>query len=208
MAMALTTEPDVISAEAYIEGELISEIKHEYVDGQLFAMTGGTPNHVRISGDFFRKIQDFLAGLTGKPCEAFQSDMKVRTPEGNYRYPDVVVICVDVEESYTDSPVILVEVISKSTRRMDTVVKKREYLTIPTLKEYVLIEQDFVDVEVFRQENDWRSDHYFLGDEVYLASIGCTISVAEIYERVTNEDMLKFKFLQEKTEEAGKNAVV
>ena len=195
MATTLRQEPYYISEKEYLAGELVNEIKHEYVDGQVYAMTGGTPNHVRISGNIFAEIRNFLKG---KKCEALQSDMKVRIAENNYRYPDVVVICSDSEESYTDSPVILVEVLSNSTRQTDRTKKKREYLSIPTLKEYVLIEQDFVDVEVFRKENDWHSDHYFLEDEVHFASIGFTISVEEIYERVTNEEMVQF--LQAKTE--------
>ena len=196
MATTLRQEPYYISEKEYLAGELVNEIKHEYVDGQVYAMTGGTPNHVRISGNIFAEIRNFLKG---KKCEALQSDMKVKIAKGNYRYPDVVVICSDSGEYYTDLPVILVEVLSSSTRRTDKAIKKFEYISIPTLREYVLIEQDFVDVEVLRKENDWRSNHYFLGDEIHFASIGFTISVEDIYERVNNEDMVKF--LQVKTEE-------
>ena len=114
MATTLRQEPYYISEKEYLAGELVNEIKHEYVDGQVYAMTGGTPNHVRISGNIFAEIRNFLKG---KKCEALQSDMKVRIAENNYRYPDVVVICSDSEESYTDSPVILVEVLSNSTRQ-------------------------------------------------------------------------------------------
>ena len=191
MATALQEKPVPISEEDYLAGELVSETKHEYVDGQAYAMTGGTRNHSRISGNIFSAMRQFL---DGKECEAFNTELKIKTQEGNFRYPDAMVVC-DAEsssEQYSDSPVIIVEVLSSSTRRMDSVVKKREYLSIPTLQEYVLIEQDCVDVEVFRKENDWHPDHYFLGDEVHFASIGLTISVEEIYERVTNEDMVKF----------------
>ena len=196
MATALTQEPAYISEKEYLAGELESDIKHEYVDGHVYAMTGGTRNHAGIAGNMHAHLWNFLRG---KKCDVYQSDLKIRTPEGNHRYPDVVVICSDSEESDTDSPVILMEVLSSSTRQRDKVIKKREYLSIPTLKEYVLIEQDFVEVEVFRQENNWRSDYYFLGDEVHLASIGCRINVEEIYERVVNEDMVAF--LQAKAEE-------
>ena len=187
--MALKKEHLFISEENYLQGELASEIKHEYVDGQVYAMTGGTPNHVRISGNISREIGNFLKG---QKCEVMQSDMKVKTPNGNFRYPDVVVICSDLEESYTDSPIIIVEVLSSSTRKKDKTEKMLEYLSIPTLKEYVLIEQDYVDVEVLRRENGWKPEHYYLGDEVTLTSIEFTISVEEVYERVDNEDMQKF----------------
>ena len=190
MATALKKGPSHISEKEYLDGELVSEIKHEYVYGQVYAMTGGTPNHARISMNVSGEVRNFLKG---KKCEVLQSDVKVKTPEGNYRYPDVMVVCSEFEELYTDSPIIIVEVLSSSTRRTDRAIKKLEYLNIPTLKEYVLIEQDFVDIEVFRKENDWRSDHYFLGDEVTFTSIGFTISVEEIYERVNNEDMVNFQ---------------
>ena len=199
--MALKQEHELISEEDYLQGELESEIKHEYVDGQVYAMTGGTDNHVRISGDVFRKIQNFL---TGKECEAFQSDMKVRIPDGKYRYPDVMVVCDETSKSnlYKECPVIIVEVLSSSTRKNDTTKKMLEYFSIPTLKEYVLIEQDYVDVAVLRQENGWRTEHFYLGDEVTFNSIGFTISVEEIYERVDNEDMQKF-FAKKEEEEPG-----
>ena len=191
MATVLKKEPDYISLEEYLAGELVSEIKHEYVDGQVYAMTGGTDNHERISGNVFGEIRNFLKG---KKCEGFSSGMKVSIPNGNYRYPDVMVVCDETSESnlYKQCPVMIVEVLSGSTRQKDTTKKKREYLSIPALKEYVLIEQDFVDVEVLRRENGWQSDHYFLGDTVLFTSIGFTISVEEIYERVTNEDMVEF----------------
>ncbi len=172
-----------IGEEEYLSGELVSEIKHEYVDGQVYAMTGGTQNHTRIIRNFLVAVSIYLKG---KKCESFPSELKVRTSKQSFRYPDVMVVCNDTSENdlYTECPVILVEVLSNSTRQKDRTEKKLEYLNIPTLKEYVLIEQDFIDVEVFRKENSWRSDHYFLGDEITFQSIGFIISVEEIYERV------------------------
>lgn len=89
--------------------------------------------------------------------------MKIRSPTGNYRYPDCMVVCEDEEpdDYYTRSPVILVEVISRSTRKVDEQTKRLEYINIPTLKEYVVIEQDYVDVAVYRLSDDWRSTHWF-----------------------------------------------
>lgn len=187
-----------ISEEEYLAGEQASEIKHEYVDGQVYAMTGGTQNHARIMRNFLVAVS---IHLKGKECEAFPSEVKVKTSEKSFRYPDVMVVCEDTSENdlYKECPVILVEVLSSSTRQKDKTEKKLEYLNIPTLKEYVLIEQDFVDVEVLRRENGWRSDHYFLGDEVTFGSIEFTMSVEEIYERVENEDMVVF--LKAKEEE-------
>ena len=196
--MALQATDTTITEEGYLKGELESEVRHEYVDGYVYAMTGGTENHILISGNVFGEIRNFLKGTK---CKVFQSDMKVRTLNGNYRYPDVVVVCDETLKNnlYKEHPIIIVEVFSKSTRRTDRVVKKLEYLNIPTLQEYVLIEQDIVDVEVFRKDNDWKSDHYFLGDNVSFTSIGLTLSVEEIYVWVDNEDMQEY--LKKKGEE-------
>jgi len=174
---------DPISEEEYLSAELLSEGKHEYVDGRIHAMTGGTQNHARIMRNFLVAVSFHLKG---KECEAFSSELKVKTSKQSFRYPDVMVLCGNTSESdlYTECPVILVEVLSNFTRQKDKTEKKLEYLNIPTLKEYVLIEQDFVDVEVFRKANDWRSDHYFFGDKITFQSIGFAMSVDEIYERI------------------------
>ena len=105
-----------------------------------------------------------------------------------------MVVCKDDNDNdyYTESPVIIVEVLSKSTRRMDETAKKFAYQTLPTLEEYVLIEQDFVDVEVCRRSEGWVSHHYFMGDNVTFDSLGLTLSVTDIYERVENDDVSTF----------------
>jgi Uma2 family endonuclease len=82
--------------------------------------------------------------------------------------------------------------LSKSTRRIDETTKRFNYINIPTLQEYVLIEQDFVDIEVVRRSEGWQPKHYFLGDEVTFESIGLTLPVEEIYQRVKNQDMAEF----------------
>jgi len=179
-----------ISEEDYLEGELHSDIKHEYIDGEVYAMSGAKAAHNRIAGNIYRKFGNHLEG---SPCEAFTSDMKVKTGS-NYFYPDVLVDCSNLEDSglFTESPVILVEVLSRSTRKTDETIKRSAYLQIPTLQEYVLIEQDLVDIEVVRKSEGWRSKRYFLGDEITFESIGLTLSVEEIYDRVKNTDMTEW----------------
>ena len=196
--MVLKQEHPLISKEDYLNGESASEIKHEYASGYVYAMTGGTDNHARICMNISSGVHHFLKGKT---CEVFQSDMKASIPNGNFRYPDVMVVCEETSQSnlYKECPVIIIEVLSNSTRQNDKTKKMVEYLSIPTLKEYVLIEQDFVDVAVLRHKNGWRPEHYFLGDEVYFSSIGLTLSIEEIYERVENEDMVQL--LQTKNKE-------
>ncbi|MGZ5007521.1 MAG: Uma2 family endonuclease [Methylobacter sp.] len=190
MALKLNQEPNWISEEAYLQGELTSEIKHEYIDGAVYAMTGASKNHQRITGNVSR---EFGNQLKNTPCEPFASDIKVKVGS-KFFYPDVMVVCKDDtgNDYYTENPVIIVEVLSKSTRRMDETAKKFAYQTLPTLKEYVLIEQDFVDVEVCRRSEGWISRHYFMGDSVTFESVGITLSVTDIYDRVENDDVSSF----------------
>lgn len=200
MPMPMIKPNQTISETDYLDGEQTSEVKHEYVDGDVYAMAGASKNHERISLNVLTK---FAIHLVNSPCEAFGSDMKVRTANGNYRYPDGMVVGEndDDDDYYTESPVILVEVVSRSTRKTDKLIKRLEYINIPSLKEYVLIEQDHVDVTVYRcpTENNqgWVHTDYFLGDEVTFESIGLTLSVAEIYQRVVNQDMTEWRQSQQ-----------
>lgn len=185
-----------ISEEEYLQGELISDIKHEFIDGEVYAMSGASKNHDRIATNISSKL---LTLLQHSPCEPFSSDVKVKVGS-NFFYPDVMVVCDDQTDHpyYSESPTILVEVLSKSTRRNDETIKRLAYQSIPSLQEYLLIEQDFVDVEICRRMNGWLSQHYFLGDEFVLDSIGITLSVEDIYRRVQNEDVLTY--LQQQAE--------
>ena len=187
MSANFKDQDPLITEEEYLKGELTSEIKHEYIDGYVYAMSGASKNHDRIALYLLRKFGNHLEK---SPCEPFTSDMKVKVGT-KYFYPDVTVVCDDKTQAeyYTESPAILVEVLSKSTRRRDEKLKRMIYQTIPTLQEYVLIEQDFVDVEVCRRSEGWVSNHFFLGDEVTFESIGLTVPVEEIYARVENEDV-------------------
>lgn len=181
LAIAPISEADYLAQEQY------SLVKHEYVDGYIYAMSGAKAAHNRISGNIYAAIH---AHLRGTPCQSYASDMKIKIGSRFY-YPDVMVDCghVDDDSVYTETAVLIIEVLSKSTRKNDRQSKRLAYLQLDTLQEYVLIEQDFVDVEVQRRSNGWQSEHYFLGEELTLSSIGLTVAVADIYERVQNEDM-------------------
>ncbi|MGZ8245910.1 Uma2 family endonuclease [Methylomagnum sp.] len=176
-----------ISEEQYLRDELNREIKHEYIDGYIYAMAGASRNHQRIVGSL---SADFRNHLANKPCEAFSSDIKVKAGS-KFFYPDVIVVCDDAEgdDYYTKRPVIVVEVLSRSTRRRDETIKRLAYQNLPSLQEYVLIEQDIVDVEVCRRSEGWVSRHFFMGDAVTFESIGLSLSVEAIYARVENEDV-------------------
>jgi len=199
--MPTTKRTGFITVEEYLSGEQHSETKHEYVDGQVYAMAGASVNHNTISVNV---VTEFKMHLKNSPCRPFTSDMKVKTSTGNYRYPDVLVVCDDnfIDNGYvTQTPKILVEVISRSTRKIDERDKLLEYINIESLEEYVVIEQDVVDVTVYRKSDDWRSSHYFLGDDIHFESINFDLSVEAIYERVQNEDVLDYL-----KEQAEKNA--
>ncbi len=190
--MPTAPKSDLITVEEYLNGELISEIKHEYINGQVLAMAGASVNHNTITVNL---VSEFKMHLKKSPCRPFASDMKVKTAVSKYRYPDVVVVCDDdfIEKGYvTQTPTILVEVISRSTRKIDERDKLLEYINIPTLEEYVIIEQDVVDVTVYRKKDDWHSKHYFLGDDIHFESIDFSLSVEDIYDRVENEDVIEF----------------
>lgn len=185
--MALKHASHTISETEYLQGEMISDIKHEYIAGEVYAMAGTSRNHQRISRNIFSA---FIQHISSMPCEAFAADMKVKA-DNCFFYPDVLVVCDDEQgdEYYTDKPSVIVEVVSKTTRRMDKTTKLAAYKNLPSLQEYAVIEQDYVDIEIFRRSTDWASEHFFLGDSVTFESIGLTMTVSDLYHRVNNEDM-------------------
>jgi Uma2 family endonuclease len=185
-------KPHYITEQEYLDSEKLREIRHEYFDGEIFAMAGGSSNHQLL---ITRIIQKFANHLEDTPCKTFSSDMKVRIDEGNkFFYPDVVVACEKENNDpyFINSPRLIVEVLSKSTRKYDKTFKRICYQAIPSLEEYVLIEQDHVEIQVFRKSQNWQSAYYFIDDEVTFTSIDLTLPVLDIYKRVDNEDMRDF----------------
>jgi Uma2 family endonuclease len=183
-----------ISPEDYLSGELVSDIKHEYIDGEVFAMTGTSINHNRIIGSLFAGLHLHLANT---PCDVLTTDIKVKA-QNNFFYPDLIVDCqkLNGEVYVTEAPLIIVEVLSKSTRKLDQTLKRLAYQSLSSLQEYVLIEQDFVDIEICRRNNHWQSEHFYLGDQVYFSAIDLSLPVEQIYARVDNEDMQAFTLTQ------------
>lgn len=182
---------DFYSIAEYLQNELNSDSKHEYIEGQVYAMAGASRNHQHIT---MNVASLFRGHLRGTPCSTFSSDMKAKISDFAFFYPDVIVTCNDDSNNpyYTEQPLIIVEVLSKSTRRVDETTKRRLYQTLPSLQEYVLIEQDIVDIEVCRRSEGWQPEHYFMGDDITFAAIELTVSVNDIYERVVNEDVKTF----------------
>ena len=188
------SEEDKISEADYLAGELISDIRYEYIDGLVYAMAGASTNHNLIANNLVRELGNTLRQKKS-PCKIFSSDMKVRLSKTStlFFYPDVMVCC-DPDESdyYKQSPIIIIEVLSKSTRKNDKTRKKIAYFNIPTLQEYIIIDQDYCEVEIFCNSNKWASTVYLLGDTITLASIDISLSVEDIYYQVNNGDMVKY----------------
>ena len=189
--MSAVLKDNRISVEDYLKGELLSEIKHEYIDGYVYAMAGASINHNRIANNIAGELRQLLKKL---PCDVLTADFKVNINHRKFFYPDVVVICIhnNADEYYTEKPILIVEVLSDSTQRKDRTLKRLAYQALPSLQEYVLIEQDFLDVEVSKRSALWDSHHYFLGDEVYFESLDLKLPIAEIYHRVDNEELREF----------------
>jgi Uma2 family endonuclease len=185
--MALKLADNPISEADYLAGELISEIKHEYINGEVYAMAGASRIHNIITNNIARQFGNHLENTR---CITFTSDMKIKAA-GDFFYPDVSVVCNDEQgdDYYTEAPIIIVEVLSKSTRRVDKTIKLQAYKSLESLQEYVLIEQDCIEIEICRRSANWFPARYYLGDEMTFESIGLTLSVAEIYQRVENEEM-------------------
>jgi Uma2 family endonuclease len=189
--MNTAIKQNIITQQDYLACELQSDVRHEYIDGQVYAMAGAHKDHnlitMTVSNLFYNHLQN-------NPCQPYASDMKVKVGK-NFFYPDVMVDCSGKEEDYyTEFPTIIVEVLSKSIHQHDKTIKKQAYFQIPSLQEYILIEQDFVEIERWykTQDNHWEQSVHYLGDDVTFHAINLTTSVEDIYRRVKNTDMVEW----------------
>ncbi|MBA2341651.1 MAG: Uma2 family endonuclease [Pyrinomonadaceae bacterium] len=175
--------------EDYFAIEEMSEIKHEYFDGEIFAMVGASLRHNLIAGNLFAALK---VKLKGTGCDAFINDMRVSTPEGLYTYPDIVAVCDEAELNDDQikaltNPTLIVEVLSESTKKYDRGQKFELYTSIETLREYVLIEQNQIFIERHEriQSGEWSRREYTTADAILeLPSINFRIRLSEIYYRV------------------------
>jgi len=188
MSTVRITKP--ISVEDYLEGELVSSVKHEYMAGAVFAMAGGTNAHNRIAVNTL-----FALGsqLKDKPCQPCNSDTKIRVRESNhvrFYYPDVSVVCDEnaLKETFQDRPVLIVEVLSESTRRLDDGEKRDAYFTMPTLNYYLLLEQDEAIAVMYERNGERFERHEFtsLDDVIPMASLGISLPLRDLYNRVVS----------------------
>lgn len=189
--MTAAKQLELISVEAYLAGELTSDIKHEYSGGYVYAMAGAKTVHNRVATN---AVVALGSQLRGKPCEPFNSDMKVKVPfpsHTRFYYPDAMVVCDagDPEATFQERPVVVVEVLSGSTRRIDEGEKREAYQTIPTLDYYLRIETDSARVVVDRRtDNGFVTEVYEgLDAVVELPGIEAELPLAEVYQRVEFE---------------------
>jgi Uma2 family endonuclease len=181
-----------VSVEDYLEGEKVSKIRHEFINGEVYAMAGASDRHHRISANLFKKLDDHLED---SDCEAFMVDFKLRADESDFYYPDVFVACDETPESpfYREEPVLIIEVLSPSTRQIDRREKLKAYQHIPTVQEYVVIEQEKIHIELHRRQPDGNWITYFYNksdrDEIIeFESVGMEITLDEMYRRVKFEN--------------------
>lgn len=192
MSTARRIQP--LSVEEYLKGEQDAACKHEYVEGDVFAMVGASNNHNRIATNATVSIGQ---QLRGKPCQVFNSDAKLRVQLSRgtrFYYPDVSVVCRPnpADDSYQDHPVVIIEVISESTRRTDEFEKRDAYLTINSLCVYIRVEQSSIAVTVDRRTDTGfvREAYTGLDSVISLNEVGCSLPLAELYERVEVQNEL------------------
>ncbi|OGO29018.1 MAG: hypothetical protein A2W33_07445 [Chloroflexi bacterium RBG_16_52_11] len=181
--MALTEKLRPITVQEYLEGEKRSDIRHEYVAGAVYAMAGASGLHNLIALGVATALRSHLRG---KPCHVFMSDMKVRVDDAFY-YPDLVVVCGDIDPGayYQTTPTLIVEILSESTEARDRLEKRLAYQRFEGLREYILIAQDKVRVEVYRRiEDGWQLEILSYGDRVRFTSIGFEAPIEQLYEDV------------------------
>jgi Uma2 family endonuclease len=173
----------------YLAFERASDIRHEFLDGEIFAMAGAGAIHGRISTNLSGLL---FNALRRKSCEVFSADLRVHIPTtGLYTYPDLLVVCgqpqfLDNEFDTLLNPKVIIEILSPSTEAYDRGAKFADYMTLPSLAHYVLVSQDRVRIEVFtRQEaGPWLYSQQLAGEKVELPAIEAVLVVDEVYENV------------------------
>ena len=188
MTQALEKKP--YTCEEYLEAEIFSEERHEYINGEIKLMAGGTPNHNRICRNLLIVLE---LAFKGKRYETFVADQRLWIPNRNiYTYPDVMVLeqPIQLQENRTDTvmnPCLIAEVLSRSTQEYDRSEKFRSYRTIKTFQEYLLIDQYQIHVEhcVKTAANQWLLSEYTdLQVTLTLNSVSLELKIADLYENI------------------------
>jgi Uma2 family endonuclease len=187
--MTALAKPALVSIDDYLAGEEVSDVKHEYLGGTVHAMAGATNRHNIVAGNAFASLH---GSLRGKSCQPFNSDTKVRIKfpdQTRFYYPDTMVVCAPnpATDHFQDRPVVVIEVLSDTTRRTDLGEKLDAYPTIPSLEVLLYVEPDFPFVTVHRRraEGGFAIEHHAGLDAVIpLPEIEAQLALADLYERV------------------------
>lgn len=174
--------------DEYRRFEAAANTKHEYLDGQILAMAGGTPEHAGLAAAVIAQLERQIGG---GPCQSFTSDLRIRVlATGLATYPDVAIVCGDLERDPEDAngvvnPTALVEVLSASTEHYDRGEKAAHYRRIPSLREYVFVSHRERRIERWgRDEHDeWQSESAGRGARLQMASVSAALDVDAIYDR-------------------------
>lgn len=176
-----------VSVADYLAFEDSSGVRHEYIAGEIHAMSGRSVAHNRIAGNIFSHLR---TKLRRGPCQVFINDFKVRLEVARdefFYYPDVVVSChpESIESYFLRSPTLVVEVLSPSTEAIDRREKHTHYRQAPTLEEYVLVAQDRRELTIFRRATGWQGEVFTAADSlVEFHSVKQSLTLAEVYEDV------------------------
>ena len=183
--MSQATAEKLMSVEEYLALEEKSKIRHEYMDGEIFVMSGGTRKHSLAGTNILTELG---LQLRERDCEVHAGELRISVRGGHFVYPDVTVACGDIQTEDDDktllNPIVVFEVLSKSTEKRDRGDKAEDYFRLNSLKDYVLVSQYRVRVEHFSRQknNEWTLKIYEnLDDTLDLKSISCKISLKLIY---------------------------
>lgn len=177
-----------LTPEEYLAWEETQKEKYEYINGQVYAMGGGSVNHGRIA---IRLTARFDAHLEGSSCITGNSDIKINLAEtNNYTYPDASVTCDDRDKSnpnYFTYPCLIVEVLSKSTEAYDRGGKFRMYRQNPVLQDYLLVSSTQIEMDLYHKKDtgEWVILNYQAGDTIHLKSINLSFKIEQIYRGLT-----------------------
>ena len=166
-----------MTAEDYLEMERSSPTKHEFIDGEIFAMSGVSAVHNLVTGNLYLLLRSHLKGT---PCRIFMADVKLKVQAANaFYYPDLMVTCESPADShYREQPKLIVEVLSESTATFDAGNKRRDYQKLESLQEYMLVSQECMDVRVYRcEDGEWQRSVYTDGAVIPLSSVGLEIPI-------------------------------
>lgn len=183
----------VMSSAEFLAWELEQTERHEFVDGEIFAMVGADDRHVTTSGNIYMALRRHL---TGSPCRTYMSDMRVNVKaSGSYFYPDVVVTCSAADKwnkRVKSEPTLVVEVLSPSTEAFDRGMKFVHYRTLPSLREYVVVDVDARAVEVYRIGADglWVLHPFASGETVRLESVALDVTADQLFAEVDPIDSI------------------